>query len=68
MSDEMKLFSTIEAAEYLGKSVSTVRHHVYYSKRLHPLRIGGTLVFTQEELDRFKREHPGRPGRKRKES
>lgn len=58
-----QLYSTQEAAEYLGVSVSDIKHHVYTAHTLHPTRIGHSLVFTQDELDRFNREKrkPGRP-------
>ena len=57
------LFSTRGAAKYLGLSAPAIRYHVYKSKRLHPEKIGGSLVFTQKELDRFQatKRPPGRP-------
>ena len=61
----MKLYSLKEAAAYLGLKPETVRYHVYYSGYLKGQKVGHSLVFTQEELDRFKQTVP-RPGRKRR--
>lgn len=49
------LYSTRTAAEYLGVKPETIKYHVYVAKDLVPdQRLGNTLVFTQETLDRFK--------------
>jgi excisionase family DNA binding protein len=48
----MKLFSTAEAAEYLGLSVVTVRYHIDHGN-LTPTKVGHSLVFTQAQLDDF---------------
>lgn len=61
----MRLFSLKEAAEYLGLKPETVRYHVYHSGYLKGQKVGHSLVFTQDELDRFKQSVP-RPGRKRR--
>jgi hypothetical protein len=60
-----KLYSTREAAQFLGIKEETVKYHVYTSQTLHPDKIGHTLVFTEEELNRFKQEKrpPHRPKR-----
>lgn len=63
----MELFSTAEAAAYLGMKLETVKYHVYVVKDLKPNKlIGKTLVFTQETLDEFMtRKRPvGRPATK----
>lgn len=54
--DEQRLFSTKEAAEYLGVSTQTVYWHVRVKGDLIPdKRIGGRfLVFTQETLDAYR--------------
>lgn len=59
----MKLYSTREAAEYLGLSVSALKYHVHRAGNLRPRRVGNSLVFTQEQLDEFKRNRRpvGRP-------
>ncbi len=59
----MKLYSTKEAAEYLELGVSAIKYHIHVAKNLHPLKVGNSLVFTQEQLDEFKanRRSPGRP-------
>lgn len=60
-----QLFSTKEAAEYLGVSVSTVRYHIYEIKTLKGQRVGNSLVFTKEVLDEFKKnKRPARRPRK----
>ena len=51
-----KLYSTKEAAAYLGVKEETVKYHVYVSNSLHPERVGNSLVFTEEELQRFQRD------------
>lgn len=58
-----QLYSTKDAAAYLKVSVSDIKYHVHTAHTLHPQRIGHSLVFTQEELDRFNRDKrkPGRP-------
>jgi DNA adenine methylase len=53
---DSKLYSTREAAAYLGLKEETVKYHVYVSSALHPERVGNLLVFTEEELERFKRD------------
>lgn len=55
------LYSVKDAAEYLELAVVTIKYHIYESGHLRPQKVGGTLVFTQEELDRFKEEVPS-PG------
>lgn len=58
-----KLYSTAEAAAYLGLSVIGLKHHLYTLKDLAPdHKIGHALVFTQATLDRFRqiKQIPGR--------
>jgi len=59
----MKLYSTSEAATYLGLSVAAIKYHVHIARNIEPQRVGHSLVFTQEQLDEFKktRRSPGRP-------
>lgn len=60
----MNLYSTQEAAAYLGLSVATIKYHLYHTHALEPdARIGASLCFTQDTLDRFaeSRRPPGRP-------
>lgn len=49
----MKLYSTAQAAERLGISENTVRHHVYKSGRLRPEVVSGVWVFTEDNLAAF---------------
>ena len=59
-----RLFSTADAASYLGLSIATVKYHVYQSGALRPdAKIGKTLVFTRSTLDEFaaQKRRPGRP-------
>lgn len=62
---QVTLFSTAQAADYLGLSLSAIKYHVHKAGNLIPQRIGNSLVFTQEQLDHFKatRRRPGRPKR-----
>lgn len=50
----MKLYSTREAAEYLGLSIPGLKYHLYQARDLTPQKVGKTLVFTCSELDRFR--------------
>jgi hypothetical protein len=62
-TQEKQLFSTAEAAEYLGISLSSMKYHVHIAGNVKGQLIGKTLVFTREELDRFEanRRPQGRP-------
>jgi hypothetical protein len=64
----MKLYSTREAAGYLGCGVQNVKYH-YYSGNLEGQVVGKTMVFTQGQLDAFvaKNRRPGRPRKMGKE-
>ena len=60
------IYSTEEAAAYLGVSVATIKHHVHNVGDLAGTKIGPALAFTREELDRYKnapRRGAGRPKR-----
>jgi hypothetical protein len=50
----MKLYSTREAADALGLTIGTVKHHVYKSGRLHPQLVANQWVFTEDDLRAFK--------------
>ena len=53
-SETVNLMTTQEAATYLGLSVRTVCYYVAEG-RLHKARvIGRTMMFSRQELDRFK--------------
>jgi hypothetical protein len=60
-----RLFSTEKAAEYLGIKMPLMKYHIHKSKRLKGQKVGNSLVFTQDELDQFKKieRKPGRPVR-----
>ena len=62
-----KLYSTKQAAEYIGISLPTLKYHLYIAKNLSAPKVGNSLVFTQEMLDEFKANRRG-PGRPRKET
>lgn len=49
----MKLYSTKEAAIYLGLCVGSIKYHVYQTKLLRPQKTGNRLVFTQAQLDAY---------------
>lgn len=50
---EPELYSTEEAAKYLGKSVSAIKYHIHVKGNLRGQLVGKTLVFTQAQLDEF---------------
>lgn len=52
--DETKLFSTQEAAGYVGVSLRTLKYYVYNKKMIEPLTVGHSLVFTKAMLDDLK--------------
>lgn len=53
-----KLYSTAEAAEYLGIHVQTLKYHIYEQKHLAAdYESGGNLLFLQSTLDAFKAAH-----------
>lgn len=58
----LKLYGTNEAAKYVGLTVPAFKYHIY-NDNVEGQMIGNSLVFTQDELDRFKKEKrgPGRP-------
>jgi excisionase family DNA binding protein len=55
------LFSTAEAASYLGLRETTVRTYVARGT-LRAEKLGQTLVFPRSECERYMRENPG-PGK-----
>ncbi len=71
LSDQPAVYDTRQAAEYLGISLSTLKHHLYVAERLQPDGwVGGHLFFTQKTLDGFQeiKPKPGWPtGRSRQE-
>jgi hypothetical protein len=59
----MNLYSTAEAAQELNMSIAALKYHIYTAKTLSGQLVGKSLVFTQDEIDRFQsvRRRPGRP-------
>lgn len=60
---DVPIYDTHTAAEYLGLTVDALKYHIHNAKTISSQRLGRLLVFTQDELDRFKREKrpQGRP-------
>lgn len=58
----MKLLTLAEAGDRLGLSASTLRNQVKRG-RLHATLIGKTWVVTEREVERYRAESLGRPGR-----
>ena len=53
-----KLYSTAEAAEYLGIHVQTLKYHIYEQKHFAAdYESSGNLLFLQETLDAFRAGH-----------
>ncbi len=50
----MKLYSTREAAAYVGLSLQGFKYHVHTTKTIERQLVGHSLVFTQEQLDEFR--------------
>jgi|GEM_PF-4670647 len=63
----MDIFSTEEAAKYLGISLSTMKYHIHVAGNLKGQLVGNSRVFAREELDTFKetKRGPGRPREKK---
>lgn len=59
------LYTTAEAADYLGLSTATIRKNIYKTQKLVGEMVGHTLVFTKAELDAFasRRQQVGRPAK-----
>lgn len=62
-------YTTEEAAAYLGMKPDLVNYHIHTSRRLSGEIKGHTRIFTQMELDAFKRQERkvGRPKKKQAE-
>ena len=56
------MLTLTEAADELGLAASTLRHQVQ-AGRLRARLIGKTYVVSGREVDRYRREHLGKPGR-----
>lgn len=53
-----KLYSTAEAADYLGIHVQTLKYHIYDMNHLAAdFEVSGNLLFLQSTLDAFKAAH-----------
>ena len=58
----MTIYSLTEAAALLGMAASTLRHQAQ-AGRLRASLVGKTWVVTSAEVERYRRESLGRPGR-----
>jgi excisionase family DNA binding protein len=58
-----RLFSTAEAAEYLGMSLDSFKYHVFRAGNITGQMVGNSLYFTKAQLDEFaaKKRGQGRP-------
>ncbi len=54
-SNDETLFTTREAAEYLGFAEDTIRRYVY-RRLIQAKRLGNMLLFSKAECDRYRRE------------
>lgn len=59
------MLTLVEAASRLGLSPSTLRHQAQ-SGRLRARLIGKTYVVTEREVERYRDESRGKPGRRRR--
>jgi excisionase family DNA binding protein len=62
----LNVYTVKQAADYLGMTVDGIKYHLYKSGYLVGKTVGRDVLFTREELDRFKATAP-KPGRKAKE-
>lgn len=59
-----EMFDVAMAAEYLNRSESWIRHEVYNTKQMEPIKIGRLLLFTMRMLENCKAEKwPVKPTR-----
>ncbi len=56
------MLTLTQAADQLGLAASTLRHQVQ-AGRLRARLVGKTYVVTAGEVERYRREHLGKPGR-----
>ncbi len=56
------MLTLTEAADQLGLAASTLRHQVQ-AGRLRARLVGKTYVVSEREVERYRREHLGKPGR-----
>lgn len=56
------MLTLVEAADALGVTASTLRHQVQ-AGRLRARLLGKTYVVTPREVERYRREQLGKPGR-----
>lgn len=58
-----QVFSTREAAEYLGVTFNTMKYYIHYAKTITGKKMGNSLMFTKDQLDEFRanKRPPGRP-------
>lgn len=64
--DSHQIFSTHEAADYLGIAVITMKKYIHDSHEIEGTMVGNSLVFSRQQLDEFYAK-PRRPvGRPRK--
>lgn len=60
--DDLDIITLAEAGEILGRSATTLRHQVA-AGRLQARLIGKTWITTRAEVERYRRESLGQPGR-----
>ncbi len=66
MEDKQKLYTTPEAAAQLGISDSHMRTLIRLGKAQPKQQIGGTWMFTFDEIERIRHRPKGKPGRQKK--
>lgn len=57
MTDKPKLYSTAEAAAYLGVHLQTLKYHLQKEHLAADYEVSGNLLFLQSTLDAFKATH-----------
>lgn len=66
---EIQLYTTQEAAEYLGIPQRTLQYHIYTSLHIEPdFNNGRALLFRKETLDEFKEKYRSEEGLSMKEA
>ncbi len=66
MESKKALYTTPQAAEALGISASYMRNMIMTGKAIPDQQIGGTWLFTAEEIERLRARPRMKPGPQRK--
>jgi predicted site-specific integrase-resolvase len=67
MSEEKKMFTTPQVAQMIGLSESRLRNMIREGKAAPTTQIGGTWLFTLDEIERLRNRPKSKGGRPKKQ-